>query len=53
MELWQLDAFEFQLFTAPGVQDGHRICIYQILDDASRFDVGSQCFAQPENSQDA
>lgn len=49
MELWQLDAFEFRLYN----KGATKICIYQILDDATRFDAGTQCYAEPENSLDA
>ena len=27
--------------------------IYQLIDDGSRFDVGTRCFEQMENAQDA
>lgn len=49
MALWQLDAFEFRLYDPAAT----KITIYQILDDATRFDVGTQCRAEPENSLDA
>lgn len=52
-QLWQLDAFEFPLFTAPGCQAGQRVCVYQLIDDATRFDVGTRCFPRPENQHDA
>jgi len=35
MSLWQLDAFGYKL------TDGTVITIYQVIDDASRFDVGT------------
>ena len=47
MALWQLDAFEYRL------ADAQVITIYQVLDDATRFDVGTQAFDSPENSADA
>ncbi|TFC74527.1 transposase [Cryobacterium sp. TMS1-20-1] len=49
MEMWQLDAFEYRLATelAP------KMTVYQLLDDSTRFDVGSMCFADPENGTDA
>lgn len=37
MALWQLDAFEYTLTT------GTIITIYLLLDDATRFDVGTIC----------
>ena len=49
MALWQLDAFEFWLYGQPAT----KITIYQLLDDATRFDVGTRCCADPENSLDA
>lgn len=49
MEMWQLDAVEFRLYNP----DATLICIYQLVDDATRFDVGTQCFPNPENSLDA
>ncbi|MFR9715021.1 DDE-type integrase/transposase/recombinase, partial [Corynebacterium striatum] len=48
-ELWQIDAFVYRLFDAPHTQ----VTIYQVIDDASRFDVGSQAFGTPENGTDA
>lgn len=47
MALWQLDAFEYSLSA------GTVITIYQVLDDASRFDVGTQGYSFHENSSDA
>ena len=47
MSLWQLDAFEYRL------ANGHTITIYQLIDDATRYDVGSQAYARHENSADA
>ncbi|MDQ0093778.1 IS481 family transposase [Paeniglutamicibacter psychrophenolicus] len=49
MEMWQLDGLEYRLFD----QDGTKATIYQLLDDGTRFDVGSLCFERPENSEDA
>ena len=47
MSLWQLDAFEYRL---AGVQI---VTVYQLLDDASRYDVGSDAYSRHENSTDA
>lgn len=47
MALWQLDAFEFRS------GDGKVVTVYQLLDDATRFDVGSWAYQQHENSHDA
>lgn len=47
MALWQLDAFEYEL------ADGQTVTIYQVLDDASRYDVGTDAYARHENSADA
>src|SRR5699024_4827198 len=47
MALWQLDAFEYTLTT------GTIITIYQLLDDATRFDVGTSAHSRAENSADA
>jgi len=49
MELWQLDAFEYHLHDA----DRTLVCVYQLLDDATRFDVGTRCFTGKENAADA
>lgn len=49
MEMWQLDGLEYRLFDP----DGTKATIYQLLDDGTRFDVGSLCFERPENSEDA
>lgn len=46
MALWQLDAFEYRLTSGPVVT------VYQLLDDASRFDVGSWAYQRHENSAD-
>ena len=45
MEMWQLDGMEYRLFDA----DGTKALIYQLLDDGTRFDVGTQAFARLEN----
>jgi transposase InsO family protein len=47
MALWQLDAFEYTLPT------GTIITIYQLLDDATRFDIGTAAHSRDENSADA
>ena len=49
MEMWQLDGMEYRLFDA----DGTKALIYQLLDDGTRFDVGTQAFARLENGVDA
>lgn len=48
MELWQLDGLEYRLFDP----DGSKVMIYQLLDDGTRFDVGTQAFTQMENAHD-
>ncbi|KSU68211.1 IS481 family transposase [Arthrobacter sp. NIO-1057] len=47
MALWQLDAFEYR------TTKNQLITVYQLIDDASRFDVGSRAFQRHENNQDA
>ena len=47
MALWQLDAFEYHLTT------GEVATIYQLIDDATRFDVGTDAYMRNENSTDA
>lgn len=47
MSLWQLDAFEYRL------PDLTVVTIYQLIDDASRFDVGTAAYLRNENSLDA
>lgn len=49
MELWQLDGMEYRLFD----EDGTKALIYQLIDDGTRFDVGSCCFGRLENAEDA
>ncbi len=46
MALWQLDAFEFT------TADGKTRTVYQLVDDATRYDVGSCAHARHENSHD-
>lgn len=53
MELWQLDAFEFKLFDADTDAERTKVTVYQLLDDSTRFDVGSSAHARPENGEDA
>lgn len=48
MELWQLDAFEFRLFGHPIDAQRTKITVYQLLDDSTRFDVGSCACLLPE-----
>lgn len=47
MSLWQLDAFEYDLI------NGQTVTIYQLLDDSTRFDVGTTAHIRAENSTDA
>lgn len=47
MALWQLDAFAFR------TGDGKVRTIYQLLVDATRYDVGSWTYQHRENSHDA
>ncbi|QRQ78326.1 integrase core domain-containing protein [Glutamicibacter protophormiae] len=47
MALWQLDAFEFRTLS------DQVVTVYQLIDDATRFDVGSSAYARHENSGDA
>ena len=49
LEMWQLDGLEYRLFDL----NATKVTIYQVLDDGTRFDVGTRCFARPENSDDA
>ncbi len=44
MSLWQLDAFEYRL------ANGQTVTVYQLLDDASRYDVGTDAYSRHENS---
>ena len=48
-ELWQIDAVVYRLFDVAHTQ----VTIYQVIDDASRFDVGTKAFKLPENGSDA
>ncbi|TGD08996.1 IS481 family transposase [Brevibacterium sp. S111] len=48
MEMWQLDAFEYKLAGSKTM-----ITVYQLLDDSTRFDVGTQAFHGVENSTHA
>ena len=49
MHMWQIDGFYYRL------HDDKRtpVTIYQIIDDATRFDVGTCAYAAHENSTDA
>lgn len=47
MSLWQLDAFEFRTIR------NQRVTVYQLIDDATRYDVGSRAYQRHENSHDA
>src|SRR5699024_10439398 len=49
MALWQIDAFEYKLFDITQ----SKVTIYQVLDDATRKDMGTTAFADPENAEDA
>lgn len=46
MALWQLDAFEYKLV------DGQTVTVYQLIDDATRYDVGTWAHTRAENSTD-
>lgn len=47
MGLWQLDAFELRTTT------NQVVTVYQLIDDATPFDVGSSAYQRHENSHDA
>jgi transposase InsO family protein len=47
MALWQLDVFEYRLANA------QTATVYQVIDDATRYDVGTWAHARHENSTDA
>lgn len=47
MSLWQLDAFEFR------PTRNQLVTVYQLIDDATRYDEGSRAYQRHENSQDA
>lgn len=47
MSLWQLDALEYRL------SSGQTVTIYQLIDDATRYDVGIRAYVRHENSTDA
>ena len=47
MAMWQLDGFEYRL------TNGKVATIYQVIDDATRYDVGTWAHARHENSADA
>ena len=49
MEMWQSDGLEYRPFN----QDATKALIYQLLDDGTRFDVGTRFFARLENSDEA
>lgn len=49
MEMWQLDAFEYTLFTS----DKTKITVYQLVDDSTRYDLGTSAWTDPENGADA
>lgn len=54
MKMWQLDAFEYRLADARGPNVlGTKVTVYQLLDDSTRFAVGTMCFATPGNGTDA
>lgn len=48
-ELWQIDGLVYRLFDT----DHTQVTIYQIIDDATRLDVGTAAFPTPENGHDA
>jgi transposase-like protein len=41
MELWQFDGLQYSLFDDTGRGDPVKITIYQLLDDSTRYDVGT------------
>lgn len=47
MSLTQFESFEYRL------SNGHMITIYQLIDDATRYDVGAWAYLHHENSTDA
>lgn len=49
MEMWQLDGLEYRLFD----EDATKVMIYQLIDDGTRFDVGTRCLERMENGADA
>lgn len=49
MQLWQIDGFIYTLHD----KDLTKVTIYQIIDDATRFDVGTCVFPRNENARDA
>lgn len=49
MQLWQIDAFIYKLHNTNQTP----VTIYQLIDDATRFDVGTCVFPNRENSRDA
>jgi len=49
MAMWQIDAFEYRLHDRAKT----KVTIYQVIDDATRKDVGTAVFADHENSVDA
>lgn len=48
-ELWQIDGLVYFLFD----EETTKVTIYQLIDDASRFDVGTQAFTGRENGTHA
>lgn len=48
-ELWQIDGLSYRLFDVAHTQ----ITIYQLIDDATRFDVGTLAYPNAENGLDA
>ncbi|KAA8727409.1 integrase core domain-containing protein [Corynebacterium phocae] len=49
MELWQLDGLKYHLYD----QQSTVITIYQLIDDATRKDMGTSAYPSNENSADA
>lgn len=47
MELWQLDEFTYHLAS------GQINTIYQLIDDATHYDIGTYCAVSNENRDDA
>lgn len=49
MALWQIDAFEYPLHDAART----KVTIYQVIDDATRKDMGTTAYVALENAEDA
>ena len=49
MEMWQLDAFTYTLCA----EQRRQVTVYQLVDDSTRYDVGTCAYSRPENGDDA